>query len=367
MSHKMEDKVLAGGLGAVEVETVEDATDDDGPMSLRYAIMSYGSDMPVDGIVGRMERGDIFVPPFQRKYVWTPRQASRFVESLLLGLPVPGIFLFREPDTRKHMVVDGQQRLRTLQHYYGGTFPNGRAFRLSGVSTQLEGQAYRDLTDSDRRELDDSLVHATIFEQMEPGDDRSSIYDVFERLNTGGTHLRPQEIRACLYRGGLNDLLFELAAEPSWRQLYLSQNSRKKDEEIILRFLALVYRAEEYERPMKRFLSRFMEENRHPTDEQREEFRQVFVKTVGEVAGVLGPKALRPEKSLNVAVTDATLVGLAHRLKRGPIVDKGGLEAAHKELLLALGKEELYRTGTTDKKRLERRIELARLQYEEVR
>lgn len=350
-------------------DRIDDATDDasDVPGTLRYGIMSYGSDMPVDAIVDRMERGDIFVPLFQRKYVWTAVQASRFVESLLLGLPVPGIFLFREPDTRKHMVVDGQQRLRTLQCYHHGAFPDGRQFRLSGVSKAYSGQAYRDLADSDRRELDDSLIHATIFQQIEPDDDRSSIYDVFERLNTGGTPLQPQEIRACIYRGKLNDLLSELAANPFWRQLYLSQNSRKKDEEIILRFLALLYRAEQYERPMKQFLNRFMEENRNPTDSRREDFRQVFAKTVREVAEVLGAGALRPEKSLNVAVADATLVGLAHRLDRGPIVDKEQLKLAHQRLLSVFEHEQLYRTGTTDKGKLERRLELARAEYEAVR
>lgn len=350
-------------------DQVDDATDDasDVTETLRYAIMTYGSDISVDAIVDRMERGDISIPIFQRQYVWTAVQASRFVESLLLGLPVPGIFLFREPDTRKHIVVDGQQRLRTLQSYYQGVFPDGKPFRLSGVSAAYSGQAYRDLVDSARRELDDYLVHATIFQQIKPDDDDlSSVYDVFQRINTGGTPLQPQEIRACIYRGELNDLLSELAADPFWRQLYLSQNGRRKDEEIILRFLALLDRAEQYEHPMQKFLNRFMAENQDPTDSRRDDFRQVFEKTVREVAEVLGASALRPEKNLNVAVTDATLVGLAHRLDRGPVVDKEQLKAAHQRLLSALEHEELYRTGTTTKEKLERRIELARAEYEAV-
>ena len=97
----------------VEEPTIEDPVGDDEELGqpVRYTISSYGADMPIDGLVNRLKRGDIFVPSFQRNFVWTITQASRFIESLVLGLPVPGIFLFKEPETRKLMVVDGQQRL----------------------------------------------------------------------------------------------------------------------------------------------------------------------------------------------------------------------------------------------------------------
>ena len=103
--------------GRASEEEIEDRQDGDEEMeeATRYSISSYGADMPVDAIIPRLKREEIFIPPFQRKFVWTHTQASRFIESLLLGLPVPGIFLFKDPDTRKLMVVDGQQRLRTLQ------------------------------------------------------------------------------------------------------------------------------------------------------------------------------------------------------------------------------------------------------------
>src|SRR3989304_6490807 len=83
----------------------------------KYSITSYGADFDVDGLVKRIDRDDIFVPPFQRGYVWNINQASRFIESLLLGLPVPGIFLSKDDD-RKLLVIDGQQRLVTLARFY---------------------------------------------------------------------------------------------------------------------------------------------------------------------------------------------------------------------------------------------------------
>src|SRR2546427_13061892 len=87
-----------------------------------YSITSYGADYTADSLVKRMSVGDIFLPPFQRGYVWSYTQACRFVESLLLGLPVPGIFLSKDDPTQKLLVIDGHQRLRTLEYFYDGIF-----------------------------------------------------------------------------------------------------------------------------------------------------------------------------------------------------------------------------------------------------
>ena len=346
------------------IEDPQDGDDEIGGI-IRYSISSYGADMPVDGIVDRLKREDIFIPPFQREFVWSHTQASRFIESLLIGLPVPGIFMFKEPDSRKLMVVDGQQRLRTLQCFHDGIL-RGREFSLLGVSEEFSGKSYRSLTDEDRRDLDDSILHATIFQQDQPSNDRSSIYSIFERLNTGGIPLQPQEIRACVYRGKLNELLSKLADNPHWKKVYGPASIRKKDEEIILRFFALHHSLEEYERPMKKFLNDFMGDHRDLDAGLSEQFRSRFEGTIATVAEVLGPEALRPERNLNVSVADAVLVGLAHHLEAGPIQEPDALRAAHGRLLEELRKEGLYTSGTTSKERVKRRIELARAVYGRV-
>ena len=346
----------------------EDASDDETAVPVRYIISSYGADMPVDGLIKRLDREDIFIPEFQRSFVWTLVQASRFVESLLLGLPVPGIFLFKEPETQKLMVVDGQQRLQSLRKFYEGHFGE-KKFNLIGVGPEFKNRAYDGLSASDRIRLDDSIIHATIFQQAEPGNDRSSIYSVFERLNTGGTPLTQQEIRACVYRGKLDKLLSELAEDPSWRELYGKKNSRKKDEEIILRFFSLYFDLGRYEHSisMKHFLNTFMDENRNPGREQEDDLRKLFTKTVRVAAEGLTRKAFRPERAFNVAVADAALVGLAHRLQRGDIQDRDSLKTRHGELLDRLGREDLHRVATADKDRVRKRISYAREAYESVR
>ncbi len=100
------------------------------PGDIQFAITSYGADYPVEALVARMKSEAFYVPPFQRRFVWSQRHASRFLESLLMGLPVPGIFLYKEPITNRHMVVDGQQRLRTLQYFYAGLFLEKREDKL---------------------------------------------------------------------------------------------------------------------------------------------------------------------------------------------------------------------------------------------
>ena len=163
-----------------------------------YTITSYGADYPVDALIKRLKSGDIFIPKFQRAYVWGHEEASRFVESLLLGLPVPGIFVAKESDTGKLLVIDGHQRLKTLEFFYDNNFNVKGIFALDEVNKEFLNATYSTLKDQYRRRLDDSIIHLTVVRQDQPTDDNSSVYQIFERLNSGGRKLEPQEIRACI-------------------------------------------------------------------------------------------------------------------------------------------------------------------------
>ncbi len=178
---------------------VEDETLLEQPSDTRFSITSYGADYTVDTLITRLKNDAFFVPKFQRRFVWSQRHASRFIESLLMGLPVPGIFLYRETPTNRHLVVDGQQRLRTLQYFYSGVFLE-KKFRLIGVRSEWENKTYIDLSSSEQLKLDDSIIHATIFQQDEPKDTQKSLYFVFERINSGGIRLSPRAPWRCRAR-----------------------------------------------------------------------------------------------------------------------------------------------------------------------
>jgi len=149
----------------IEKEDVLDVDPDQEVVSTSYEITSYGADYPVDGLIKRLNQGDIVIPSFdptfdastdvkgfQRKFVWSRPQMDKFIESLLLGLPVPGIFLVRDRDN-KLLVLDGQQRLKTLQAFYG-RIHNSREYKLRNVQAPFQGKGYEDLDDEDLDELD---------------------------------------------------------------------------------------------------------------------------------------------------------------------------------------------------------------------
>ena len=288
----------------------------------QYWITGYGADFDVEGLVRRLCCGDIEIPEFQRTYVWNQNRASRFIESLLIGLPVPGIFLYRAKGSQTLRVIDGQQRLLSLRFYYRGEFADtGREFVLQGLGSKsrFNGLKYKNLPAEDRRRLNDSIIHASIIQQNAPDDDGSSQFALFERLNTTSTPLSPHEIRAAIYGGAFNDLLAELNDCTEWRTLVGKPNRRKRDQELILRFFALYHDFAVYKRNMKSFLNDYMNDNRHLQRQSVDELRKLFRSTVTTVLEKLDRGALRPDRAVNAALTDALLVAIARRLERGPI------------------------------------------------
>ncbi|MCY4436793.1 MAG: DUF262 domain-containing protein [Chloroflexi bacterium] len=350
---------------------VEDILGLEEEIPFKYSITSYGADFTLDGLVRRIQVGDIVVPTFQRGYVWNKKQASLLIESFLMGLPVPGIFLSQEED-QTLLVIDGQQRLRTLQYFYEGLFGaespslSGKKFALTDVSEAFEGKTCKTLSPQDRRQLDNSLLHATIVKQNEPEDDNSSIYLLFERLNTQGVQLQPQEIRNSIYRGAFNEMLKELNANKSWRHIFGRIHSRAKDQELILRFLALYFDTHNYSRPMKQFLNDYMDKNQHLEMNTREEGIQAFVPAIEFIDSALGRKAFRPTVALNAAVYDAVMVAVAKRLKGSIIASLEGFEQEYDKLL---DNEEFIsatRSGTTDVVRVRRRLDIATAAFADV-
>ena len=328
----------------------------------RYAITSYGADYPVDSLVQRLDRDVIFVPEFQRKYVWTLKQASRFIESLLLGLPVPGVFLAKEANTNKLLIIDGQQRLRTIQYFYNGIF-KGKEFALTDVQTRYQGRIYKKLEKEDQIQLSDAVIHATIIKQDEPSDDQSSVYHIFQRLNTGGTQLQPQEIRVCIFHGPFADLLEELNRDKNWRAIYGAPSKRIKDQELILRFLALIFFVDKYSRPMNEFLNTFMGRNVDLTRINKNRIVDVFEPTTRIINTTLGNKAFRPERALNAAVFDSVMVGLAKRLQHGELKKPEKFVAAYTQLLSDADYKTAIKSGTSDEATVKLRLDKATILF----
>ncbi|MDG6913322.1 MAG: DUF262 domain-containing protein [Nitrososphaerota archaeon] len=347
--------------GVLDLSTEED---EEAPREIRYTITSYGADPLVDGLVKRLQEGDIYIPAFQRSYVWKKPQASRFVESLLLGLPVPGLFLAKDPGSAKQLVVDGQQRLQSLRMFYEGLFKDtdeskGEEFTLTGVQSKYLGKTYKSLEKDDRRTLDNAIIHATIVRQDSPEGDDSSIYQIFERLNTGGTLLHPQEIRACVSHGPLNELLGKLNRVDAWRRIYGPVSRRMKDRELILRFFTMKFSLESYKRPMKEALNKYMAKNRNLSLQPAELLEGVFKDTIEAVYAALGQEAFKPTKALNAAVFDSVMVGVSKRLDAGSRPSAKSLKKSYLDLLADGSFQLAYQKSTADEKQVQTRLQVA--------
>lgn len=317
-------------FAVVDTEEVEqpildiDAKEDTAPV-VQYDITSYGADLDVTGLVRRLRKGDIFVPEFQRDYVWSQVEASKLVESLLLGLPIPGIFLAKEGNSNKLLVIDGQQRLKSLQFFYEGYFNpkegqrTRRIFKLLKVQSRFDGKTYEELEENDKLKLDDSIIHATIIKQESPAEDNTAVYHVFERLNSGGKKLSPQEIRSAVYYGALNNLVSRLNMNEDWREIFGPISPRLKDEELILRFLAVLYDSENYSKPMNEFLNRFNMKYRNPSQEFLDGCESAFTSAVAFLRSCVGRAAFRPEGVFNVSVFESITVATARLLGEGEV------------------------------------------------
>jgi Protein of unknown function DUF262 len=310
------------------------------PTPLSY----YGTDFDVHGLVRRLDNSDVIIPTFdpaqptesglegfQRKFVWRKPQMDRFVESLLLGYPVPGVFLVEEPNKRL-LVLDGQQRLRTLLAFYRNSFREN-PFRLENVDRDFSGVTYPALKEEARRTLDNTFIHATIVRHEDSAEGRQAVYQLFERLNTGGTNLQPQEIRVALFHGPFVDLLRELNDQDAWRRLYGPRSERLKDQELILRFFALLSRRGDYERPLKLFLNKFLEAVQGANAAQLERDSETFTRTCEVILESIGPSAFRLRRNLNAALIDAVMIGVADRIGKGPITELNEVTAAYSQLL----------------------------------
>ncbi len=348
----------------VEDEAAEAEASPDALNVPRYTISSYGVDYPLDALYKRLtsrtdgELPDIFIPDFQRGYVWTKRQADRFIESLLLGLPVPGIFLSRDEKTKKLFVIDGAQRLRTIKFFIDNDM-DGKEFVLNRVNDAFDGKSYEDLSAEDRRQFDDYVIHATVVKQDLPEEDNTSIYHLFDRINTGGTAAQPHEIRRSLFGGTFNDLIEDLNDNKDWRSVYGRRSKRMKDQELILRFLALLYNRRNYSGTMKNFLTDFMGRNREIDGDKSKQYRRTFEDTIRVAYESVGEGVFRPRGAINVAVFDSVMVGIAARLGQGEIDDLKGLRKHYRDLLRDREYEQATQSGTSQQNNVRLRLSKA--------
>ena len=164
---------------------------------------------------------------------------------------------------------------------------------------------------------------------MEPDDSNSSVFHIFDRLNSNGTPLQPQEMRAAIYHGAFQEMLGRLNDNHDWREVFGPKHRRAKDQELILRFFALHFSRYSYQKPMKGFLNKYMNENRFIDNDNRIKHERIFEQSISVARAALGNRAFRPVRTMNAAVFDAIMVAIAE----DPMIDPDKLKYAYDDLV----------------------------------
>lgn len=328
------------GAAARDLEVEEERGQGSAPTPLAYGIYTIPADYTLETLYNKWLNRDIAIPRFERGYVWSDVQASKLIESFAMDLPVPAVFLSTGDDGRS-VIIDGVQRLLTVFSYFGGSYPEGGAlggqrFKIVGINegSRLYGKTFFELDDEDQRALKGAILRATLVRQNGAGDgDDSGMSEVFERLSAGGTRLEAQEVRSCVHAGGLADLLREVNGNRDWRSILgrPQPDTRMKDVEMILRYMALFHAEDEYAPPMKAFLSKFMAKHKSPGEAFLGEERRRFEGACSAVLSSLGPEPFDNGRGqLRLPLFDAVFVAFARSGGAGarlPGDMKGRLEA----------------------------------------
>ncbi len=224
-------------------------------------------------------------PDFQRKYKWDKEgweRASRFIESCLMRIPLPACY-FAEKEDGTHLVIDGVQRLTTIEKFFNDDFA------LEGMTAfqELEGKKFSELG-AYKAELESTTIRCIILRKENP---ESLVQEIFSRLNQGAVKLSDQEIRHAIYPGALNDLLIDLAKTPVIANFGNTIKDSREGEELILRFFALQDNLEAYEGRLSRFLDTYMRSNATVSEAQIARLRKLFTTTLGVCQNVFGNHA----------------------------------------------------------------------------
>ncbi len=320
-------------------------------------------DPPVKSLVQEIRDKELIVrPTFQRYAVWDHGRKSKFVESLLLSIPIPNLF-FAEDDDKTKVVVDGQQRLIAVKEFLENQYP----LKSLEVLTALNGKRFDDLTERQQKIIRNTTLRCLLISARSDSEIR---FQVFERLNQGGVPLNAQEVRHCVYRGSLNDLLHQLVKNALWLKLVGQRepHPRMVDCELILRFFSIRHSLPKYAPPLKTLLNTFMRDHRNPEAKELAELQKTFELAIAPVATVFGDepfrrvyvgpdKEIHSDRSINRAVFDVqTLVMEGLDLGWAKAKKIGIVEAFKKLCLSDQAFADAVSRATADKARMEYRL-----------
>ncbi len=308
-----------------------------------YDITAAPNDFNIRTIFDFIEAGSVKIPGFQRNYVWDLTRASKLIESIIIGLPIPQIFLYEE--SRNHfLVIDGQQRLMTVYYFKNQRFPkmdkraelrtvfgqhgyipddilhNDNYFikfnlrlpsKLPNIPNKFNGLNYETLGDF-KSPFDLRTIRNVIIKQNLPKDDDSSIYEIFNRLNSGGVNLKAQEIRVSLYHSDFYEAVYRINILPKWRNLlgFPEPDLHMKDVEILLRGFAMLIEGSKYKPSMTKFLNGFSKNCKTVKLDQIEYLEKLFKSFLDGCDNLPSKAFFSKQGKFNILLYDASFAAI---------------------------------------------------------
>ena len=357
-----------------------------------YDITASPNDFNVMTLCSFIDSGSVRIPGFQRNFVWDIGRASRLIESLILGLPVPQLFLY-EQERNRFLVIDGQQRLMSIYYFVKKRFPRKgkradirRIFDLEGGipeqvlhdddyfqtfnlrltgslsdrENKFKGLNYATLGDY-RSQLDLRPIRNIVVKQNAPSGDDSSMFEVFNRLNSGGVNLKPQEIRTSMYHSEFYRMLYRINVESEkWRELLGAEapDLHMKDIEILLRGFAMLVEGRYYAPSMVKFLNRFSNICKANGSEKNQYYQRLFESFLESCSGLPSDAFINKRNNrFNIALYEAVFAVSCKRAFTEHRPVEGLLRA---ERVRALEEDEEFSSaalvGTTSTANVEKRL-----------
>lgn len=359
-----------------------------------YDISSAPNDFNVMTLFNFIQTGSIKIPGFQRNFVWDIKKASKLIESLILGLPVPQLFIY-EQGRNNFLVIDGQQRLMSVYYFIKQRFPrkekraelrdifeahNGipdeilqndeyfQRFNLTlptGLVDRVNpfhGKNYATLADY-KTQFDLRPLRIIVIKQNTPEGDDSSMYEIFNRLNSGGANLKPQEIRTSMYHSYFYEAIQDINKLPKWRVILglPTLDINMKDNEILLRCIAMLVDFESYRSSMTKFLNQFSKKMKQ-IDRDKVDFIKSLFESFLEACSNLPEKSFysRGGNRFNIALFESVFRSVCL-----PYFESKSLIDCHVEFekIERLRQDETFveasSEGTAKKSNLEKRFQVA--------
>lgn len=309
-----------------------------------YSISAAPNDFNIRTLYDFIDSGIVKIPGFQRNYVWDIKRASKLIESLLIGIPIPQIFLY-EQGKNNFLVIDGQQRYFTIYFFRKKRFPKvEKRFELRQIfddnngipdnvlsdnnffvdfnlnlpdplperKNRFNSLNYATLEADDRNSFDFRTIRNIIIKQNSPDDGDSIIFEIFNRLNSGGVNLKPQEIRTSLYHSEFYNMLYRINMNANWRSLTPQQQPdlNMKDVEILLRGFAMLTSHDAYKPSLTKFLNTFSAKARKFNVGDINYFENLFVEFASVCARIDNKIFFTKGGRFNISIYESIFVAL---------------------------------------------------------